>query len=107
MPMSMERRLRDIVADIATATQRRLFELERQVAELETKKAHVGAHCEGARDALKRLAAFPVMNGSDFICPHCWVRRLAMSPLERVPSDKNHERFRCSLCHEKIEIVRN
>lgn len=105
--MSIDRRLRDIVADMATATQQRLSELKHEVAELETRKAYVEAHFDGARDALKRLETFPVMNGSDFVCPHCWVRRLAMSPLKPVPGDKNHERLRCSLCHEELEIIRN
>ena len=96
--------LRQQAEEIAGATQERVSDLDREIAEIEKQKAKKEAERDLARGALKRLANFPVKNGADYLCPNCWVTRGGMSTLQPIPSPDRHDIFRCGLCGHELVI---
>lgn len=88
------------IADQSTA---RISAFDQKIAEIEKQKAEAEAERHKARNALKRLAEFPVQVGPDFLCPVCWME-YRTSKLSPVGSDTREDIFRCHKCHWDISI---
>lgn len=96
--MSIADELRKTAQEIADHANSRISELDRKIADIEQQKKKIEADRVKARDTLKRLANYPVLLGSDYQCPLCWVGEGKMSPLRPVPSHDRNDIFQCTLC---------
>jgi hypothetical protein len=100
--MSLGEHIRQLAAEIANNAQQRVSELERQLEEVEKRKAQIEAERDTARFSMQRLATFPVKLSGDYLCPRCWIESGARSPLFLVPSEGRNDLMRCRLCHSEI-----
>jgi hypothetical protein len=92
-----------IAADHAREEQDRASDLERQLEELETRKALLELQLKSAKQAGKRLAIYNPKTGIEYQCPSCWMARSMISFLRSIPSDSDMERRQCRLCAREFD----
>lgn len=95
--------LNNAAKEIAERSISSISDLERKMADIEKQKLEAEAARHKARNALQRLAEFPVQAGPDFLCPVCWMD-YRISKLSPVGSDTSEDIFRCHECHWEISI---
>jgi len=96
--------VRKAAMEIANEMVSRLTDRERELADIEKRKAEIQAECDAIRSAPKRLANFPVKKGIDYLCPRCWVEEGKTIPLSPIPSPTRDDNFRCLLCRFEITV---
>jgi hypothetical protein len=52
----------------------------------------------------ERLSKFPVQLGTDYLCPRCWVEEGGLSPLKKISTQGNQDRFYCGLCQYELLV---
>lgn len=95
-----------IAADHAQEEQERASDVERQLADLETRKALLELQLKSAKQAGKRLAIYNPKTGADYQCPSCWMARSMISFLRPAPGNTGSERLQCRLCTRVFEDKR-
>ena len=99
MAMSIGGELKECAHHFAQEAQSRLAQIEREIAEIDERKAQLTAQRDLIRSASERAFDFEPMLGSDFQCPRCWIESETRSFLRPVRSEKPREDiFRCNRC---------
>jgi hypothetical protein len=58
----------------------------------------------GHRLVEERLLKFPVQQGSDHLCPRCWIEKGGLSPLKKISSQGDRDIFRCGVCEYELLV---
>src|SRR5580704_17943827 len=102
--MALEQELRQAALDLAQRKQYRLPEIERELQEIEARKAALLAERVIIREAFQRASDFVGRLGSDYLCPRCWVDHCRRSTLRAIPSNSDADVFRCGACHLELSF---
>ena len=92
--------LADLAANIAFGYQHQAVDLQRQIAEIDHRKAQLLMEREIARRARERFPDYRVQIGVDYQCPYCWVGRGAEGSLQATESADGSDTFRCGSCDQ-------
>jgi hypothetical protein len=95
--------LADLAAHIALGYQHQAADLQRQIAEIDERKAQLLMEREIARRARERFPNYRVQIGFDYQCPYCWLSRGAHGSLQTLGSGNGAGRtdtFRCRSCEQ-------
>jgi len=96
--IQIAKELAALANDEALSYQKEIDETKRRLDELTAK-------LKAAQEAPARLDGFDVQIGSDYQCPHCWMKDGIKSTLRPVGNpDGDADRFRCNACDRIIEI---
>lgn len=90
--------------DLARHFQGRTATLERELAEIQTKKAALEAELQTAKRAHERLGTYRSQIGSNYQCPRCWIESEAQSALIAQPSGSERDAFLCRKCRSTYEF---
>jgi hypothetical protein len=58
----------------------------------------------GHRLVEERLLKFPVQQGSDHLCPRCWIEKGGLSPLKKISNQGDRDIFRCGVCEYELLV---
>jgi hypothetical protein len=104
--MSITEVVLEIANEYATSLDQRMPALQKELADLEARKAQAEAQLDSARDALKRSHEFPLLLRRDPICPYCWIdsgRKVSLTAVGQTSEDDPHlTTFRCSSCEQTL-----
>lgn len=92
--------LADLAGHIALGYQHQATDLQRQIAEIDERKAQLLREREIARRARERFPHYRVQIGVDYQCPYCWVSRGAQGFLQAIESADGSDTFRCGSCDQ-------
>jgi hypothetical protein len=96
--MSRAGELKQMADEFARYAQARVSELQRQLTEIEARKAAAEASLASVRLAPERAYHFQSEIGGELQCPRCWVDNELRAPLAPIPSDTGNDLFRCNVC---------
>jgi hypothetical protein len=87
----MMARTRETLIALATALaanrEARLFNLQKELSEIERKKTETERAIHSARLAPKRLSDYISILGGDLFCPRCWIDNEARNLMSPKPSE--------------------
>lgn len=101
-----------IAARIATelkqqtlSLEQKSLELEQEQADLERRMAEVKADLDAVHLAGDRLSEFASLQGSDYLCPYCWMLDGVRHEPMPIPSDnEDRDYFKCKRCGYDFDI---
>src|SRR5262249_3627037 len=97
--MSIESEIHQTALDIARQLEAQAVQIERELADVETRKTELLTQRDTARRAQNRLSNFQIAFGSDYQCPRCWIQHEARSTLMPTPSTYPRvDIFHCGTC---------
>ena len=103
--MSPDKHFRDVAEQIVQRSKNRTPKLQRELSEIEARKAEVEALLNSANLARQRLAIFQVKIGADYQCPICWIEREVRAPIRSIGAGTdNEDLFRCSVCGTDFSV---
>jgi hypothetical protein len=76
----------------------------RQAAQEIAKDIRTRLSDAGHRLMEERLLKFPVQQGSDHLCPRCWIEKGGLSPLKKISNQGDHDIFRCGVCEYELLV---
>jgi predicted DsbA family dithiol-disulfide isomerase len=95
--MSILSALRQEAEHVAVTLQARIGELDREIRQKAAERAQLVDEKNHAALAAQRFEKYPVMHGSNILCPYCWVGRGQLSALASF-DDAGQEALRCDSC---------
>ena len=95
--------LQERANDFARRLKYKIPRLERDMEELEKKKAEISAEIESARRSEELASQYLVyVNGGSQRCPLCWVNKGSTVIIDAIDGNGNVDRFRCSECRSEF-----
>ena len=76
----------------------------RQAAQEIAKDMRTRLSDAGHRLTEERLLKFPVQQGSNYLCPRCWIEKGGLSPLKKIPGQGDHDLFCCGVCEYELLV---
>ncbi len=103
--MSIAGELKQIASELAQGAQARMADLQRQLTDVETRKAQIEADLKAARLSPERVFNFQPQIGGDFQCPRCWIQNETKAVLAPIGGGtKTEDFFRCRTCGFEISL---
>ena len=97
--MGIDKELQETANRLARQLNHKIPRLERDMEELEKKKAAIVAELESAARGKDLAAQYRVyVNNGDRRCPLCWVTRGTTAILRTIDGDGVVDRFKCEGC---------
>ena len=87
--------------------ERKALGAEKEIADLEKKKAALKTAMDTAKLASQRLLNFHVVDGVNYQCPRCWIGNEIRSALRPLDGDDRRDFMGCRACGFVLEIQNN
>lgn len=102
--MSIETSLREEAEQAALSIQGRIGQIELEIRQKNVERAKLIDELNHARLASHRLEKYPVVHGSNVLCPYCWVGQGKLATLVRVDYGDGREGLRCNACLTELSL---
>jgi hypothetical protein len=97
-------RLDEYAAQYATDCRVQHDDMQRQLNELELRRAHLQAHLVAVKASLTRASTYSLLEGMTYQCPRCWIMDEVASSLMPISGSQRETRLVCSSCRTEYTL---
>lgn len=103
--MYAEHAIQTEAASIAAGYEQHIARLERELADIESRKHQIKQQLHLVSLIPKRLSRFQPKVGADYQCPRCWLEQERHAVLQPIGWGTTHEdHFRCGSCGHRVTV---